>query len=82
LYGLSDQTIKNLVPMSKEDLKARKRKNSRHKDVLQLWFVDGVGEGHLFITSEIYRLGLFLKWPWYMKHDRGIRSINETRRRR
>ena len=76
MYGLGEQQIKNLMPMSTEDLRARGYRNSRHGSLLQLWFVDGLGKGHCFINSELVNLRLDVKWPWYMKHNRGIRSIN------
>lgn len=70
--------LSTLVPMSSQDLRARKYKNTRKlPDFIQLWFVDGLGEAHLLVTSEIHKWGLFLKWPEYMAHDYGIKRINQ-----
>ena len=76
-HGANPET---LVPMSMEELRQRGYKNARRKSVIQLWFVDGLGNGHLLLGKEIASLGLDGRWPWYMKSDVGIRRINQERR--
>ena len=66
--------------MAIEDLRLRGYSNVRKQWGVQLWFVDGLGEGHMLLGREIQALGLDKQWPWYMKANRGIRRINEGRR--
>ena len=68
-----------LVPMSKEQLKLEGVKNFRRANLRQLWFVDGLGNTYLLVTSEIELLGLDIRWPWYMKANWGIKQINKYR---
>jgi hypothetical protein len=72
--------LSTLVPMSSEDLKLRRYKNTRHENLIQLWFVDGLGEAFLLVTSEIHKFGLDEKWPAYMRHNAGIKAVNQWRR--
>jgi hypothetical protein len=69
-----------VVPMSSEDMKLRGVRNARHHGLLNLWFVDGTGMDYFFVESEIRAAGLDVDWPEYMKHDFGIKRINEMRR--
>jgi len=73
-------TLKNLKPMAMEDLKLRNYKNYRRKGIIQLWFVDGLGNGHLLITSEIYKFKLNNKFERYIKTNLGIKTINRIYR--
>lgn len=68
-----------LVPMSMEQLKLEGARNTRRGDLRQLWFVDGLGNSYLLVTSEIELLGLDVSWPWYMRANWGIKRINQYR---
>jgi hypothetical protein len=73
-------TIKNLVPMSREELKIRGLKNHRTKNVLQLIYVDGLGHLEMLLgkenESELFG-NMAKKWPEYIKHNLNIKYINE-----
>ena len=71
---------KRLVPMSMQELRQRGWKNSRHRGLLCLYFVDGLGESYWLVDPEIRAAGLDKRWPAYTRHDYGIRRINHWRR--
>jgi len=78
---MNELSLETLVPMSTEEIRLQSRgKNRRRKGVLQLWFVDGLGNTHLLVTSEIERWGLDKRWPRYMRTNLGIKTINQLRR--
>ncbi len=70
----------NLVPMSMEQPRMARKKNSRRYGLLQLYLVDGLGNEWILINSEIEKWGLDTKWPRYMKSNLGIKTINRMRR--
>ena len=72
--------LRTLVPMSSEDMRMRGYRNSRHHDLLDLWFIDASGDAYGLVRSEIEAAGLDKRWPLYMAHDYGIKVINGWRR--
>jgi hypothetical protein len=76
-------TIKNLVPMSREELKIRGLKNIRRANGFrQLHYVDGLGNEVTLIGDEndSQSFGMMSeKWLEYMKHNLNISYINQKR---
>jgi len=78
---LDHKTATHLVPMSREELKLRGRKNTRRRDsgLRQLWWLDGLGNAYMLLGSEMARFGLTEKWPRCLNANYGIKAINAMR---
>ncbi len=73
-------TLKNLVPMSKEELKIRGLKNIRRNNgFCQLHYIDGFGNDEILIEGENESFGMKESWSEYMKKNLGIVYINQKR---
>jgi len=66
----------NLVPMSREELKMRGLHNTRTNNILQLFYIDGLGEIEMLLGKENDKFDMSELWPEYMKHDLNIKYIN------
>jgi len=71
--------FKTLVPMSKEELKVRGLKNYRSKGIVQLIYVDGLGNYCVLIGKEHEKFDMFPFWAEYAKKDLSIKYINNKK---